>query len=203
MKSKVKKAARILTIGVTLNSLGLIILRTGLGYLVRPLDDPIIIKSEEDYIKKYDSTDFSLNARDYLNLSSGVVLKYATDKQVCRQKARATFDFYRKLTKANGREDLESKVRVALSCNVHTWLEIKEKGTWTPYESTQRTPELSFDRVKEYSKKTKDEKSKLNAGNKANLISIGGTNIFYPPTTKSFFEGLSGYLYNCLTQKPI
>lgn len=162
----------------------------------------IKIESEEKHLQRLHSSDRSLDARDYLNLSNSVVYMYKSEEDVCKDMADTTFDFYQKLIKANGRDDLEDKIRILYGSSKkssHIWLEFQEKGVWVPYESFKSlgTPPLSLDTVKEYSKSTLKEKSNINIEVNVEYVSIAGTQIIYP-TIDSFLlpGGFVRVIYN-------
>ncbi len=157
--------------------------------------EKIQIVSKDLYIDQFLFLDPSLDSRDYLNLSSSIVHKYAKDEHVCRHFANATYDIYQSLIKNNHRTDLSDKVRIVATIE-HEWLDILENGKWVPYESTYPTPPLSKGNIKIYSDKSKLVKSFINTENGAEVVTIPGTKTFVP-TFSSFLTpgGLAGGIY--------
>ena len=162
-------------------------------YLNLPFNK-VKIKSEQEHLNKFYSTDQSLDARDYLNLSNSVVNMYKSEEDVCKDMTDTTFDFYQTLIEANGRADLEDKIRIASGASEelgHMWLEIQEKETWVPYESFAYlgTPPLSLKIVKEYSQRTIKRKANLNLKIEADFRSFAGTQILYPTIHSLLYPG--------------
>ena len=157
--------------------------------------EKIQIVSKDLYIDQFLFLDPSLDSRNYLNLSSSIVHKYAKDEHVCRHFANSTYDVYQNLIKNNYRTDLSDKVRMAATTD-HQWLEILENEKWVPYESTYPTPPLSKDDIGVYSDKSKLVKSFINTENSAEVVTIPGTKTFVP-TPSSFLApgGLAGGVY--------
>ena len=157
--------------------------------------EKIQIVSKDLYIDQFLFLDPSLDSRNYLNLSSSIVHKYAKDEHVCRHFANSTYDVYQNLIKNNYRTDLSDKVRMAATTD-HQWLEILENEKWVPYESTYPTPPLSKDDIEVYSDKSKLVKSFINTENSAEVVTIPGNKTFIPRLS-SFLEpgGLAGGVY--------
>ncbi len=157
--------------------------------------EKIQIVSKDLYINQFLFLGPSLNARDYLNLSSSIVHKYAKEEHICRHFANATYDVYQILIKNNYRTDLSDKVRIAATIE-HEWLNILEDEKWIPYESTYPTPSLSKDNIEIYSDKSKLVKSFINTKKGAEVVTIPGTKTFVP-TLSSFLTpgGLAGGVY--------
>ncbi len=157
--------------------------------------EKIQIVSKDLYINQFLFLGPSLNARDYLNLSSSIVHKYAKEEHICRHFANATYDVYQILIKNNYRTDLSDKVRIAATIE-HEWLNILEDEKWIPYESTYPTPSLSKDNIEIYSDKSKLVKSFINTKKGAEVVTIPGTKTFVP-TLSSFLTpgGLARGVY--------
>jgi len=166
--------------------------------------DHIRILRKDEYLENFRIKDNSLTARDYLNLSSGVVWKNKRSEHVCRHLAGATFDFYMELVRQNSREDLEDSVRIAVTTlgkSGHAWIEVKENGEWIPYETTKYTPILALDEIRDYSQRTMNSRSDNGAREPENL-SYAGTKDFYPTLSSFLYPG--GFLrtlYKVKTKK--
>lgn len=127
-------------------------------------DSKIRIGDEE--VDGLDSVVDELDVRDFINLANSIAYQHAEKGHVCRHYAEATMDVYQRLIEKWRRADLSGAVRkVAIDDHPegsHMWLEILEGGEWVPYESFNGTSRLSGATVKEYSRRTKERKGRIN-----------------------------------------
>lgn len=152
------------------------------------------LKTDRKAILRYSNLPSDLNALDYLNLASSLVHNYSRGDGSCKEFAGATFQVYNILLKLNNRKDLLKDIRGCLGfdgeCG-HAFLEVRHKGKFVNYETTDYTPPLLVDKIKSYSQRSLFKKQKLNLEENAQIfskcINVPGTRLaLFSPTLKFF-----------------
>lgn len=135
------------------------------GMLQSTVYDPKIRIGDEE-VDGLDSVVDELDVRDFVNLANSSVYQHAEKHHVCRHYAEATMDVYQRLIEKWERADLSGAVRLVYADDRpeggHMWLEILEGSEWVPYESFSGTSRLSGATVKDYSRRTRARKGRIN-----------------------------------------